>query len=577
MKHYTEVFSKSKWNIENQTDSFHFISITNLTELKEYLDVVHIRETLLKPFFENKNYPLIDIRALFPSFESDSYEYHNLPGFSMLVLDRELSSFQEVFQYDSLHPISEFLSFAKGPCCPLETYVTQKNSNTMLSRMPRNLHEEFKKRFQRQDITVLELYPYLLPYLLEMDRAHVLSKSFYGHYQLSGVFASFPSDIDGEIKRFGLRIGKFQMNNNELYQRNRNFVMQFLMELYGFPIASERRTSAALFSRRLHKSGENFLIRVLGQSDRTITTIWNDHQHGRYPSVEKVTLVSIEKEQTDLIEEIKEHNAFVDEKRRVVILRVHYKQHAFNKGNIRQDRALSIISHEIVHPVTGEAIKDINVLRDTTNLIIRLNDIIRGEHYGKVLYKRTELIENTDTEDKRLKFLFTWLSKHQRRIIGYSDEFFADLSKVIDAYLSKLNEEDNLDLRELIKENQNKFSFIVQARKVRALEEISTRKYKNTTLNYEQMLTEAVRVSKDLRFECVRYFDTIIESTMYAIDTILNNRYLRKNYIERAESQLTAKGLEIKKNYGKLITIRDEFMGIHKSHAKTAENSISGF
>lgn len=577
MKHHTEAFSKSKWNLENQADSFHFISITSLTQLKDYLDFVHIKETLLKPFFENKNYPLIDIRALFPSFESDSYEYHNLPGFSMLVLDRELSSFQEVFQYDSLHPISEFLSFAKGPCCPLETYVTQKNSNTMLSRMPRHLHEEFKKRFQRQDITVLELYPYLLPYLLEMDRAHVLSKSFYGHYQLSGVFASFPSDIDGEIKRFGLRIGKFQMNNNELYQRNRNFVMQFLMELYGFPIASERRTSAALFSRRLHKSGENFLIRVLGQSDRTITTIWNDHQHGRYPCVEKVTLVSIEKEQADLIEEIKEHNAFVDEKRRVVILRVHYKQHAFNKGNIRQDRALSIISHEIIHPLTGEPIKDINVLRDTTNLIIRLNDIIRGEHYGKVLYKRTELIENTDTEDKRLKFLFTWLSKHQRRIIGYSDEFFADLSKVIETYLSKLSEDDILDLRELIQENQNKFSFIIQARKVRALEEISTRKYKNSTLNYEQMLAEAVKVSKELRFECVHYFDTITESTLYAIDTILNNRYLRKNYIEKAESQLSAKGAEIKKNYGKLITIRDEFVGIHKSHAKTTENSISGF
>ena len=117
----------------------------------------------------------------------------------------------------------------------------------MLARMPRNLHDEFKKRFQRQDITVLELYPYLLPYLIEMDRAHVISKSFYGHYQLSGIFASFPSDMNGEIKRFGLRIGKFQMGNDQLYQRNRNFVMQYLMELYGFPIASERRTSAALF------------------------------------------------------------------------------------------------------------------------------------------------------------------------------------------------------------------------------------------------------------------------------------------------------------------------------------------
>lgn len=577
MKQYTEAFSKSKWEDNSQADSFHFVSITTLTELKEYLDLVHVKEALLKPYFENKNYPLIDIRSLLPSFESDSFEYHNLPGFSMLVLDRELSAFQEVFQYDPLHPLSEFLSFAKGPCCPLETYVTQKNSTTMLSRLPRNLHEEFKKRFQRQDITVLEMYPLLLPYLLEMDRAHVISKNFYGHFQLSGVFASFPSDIDGEIKRFGLRIGKFQMGNNELYQRNRNFVMQFLMELYGFPIASERRTSAALFSRRLHKSAENFLIRVLGQSDRTITTIWNDHLHGRYPSVEKITLVSIDKEQTDLIDEIKEQNAFVDEKKRVVILRVHYKQHAFNKGNIRQDRALSIVSHEIIHPLTGESITHINVLRDTTNLIIRLNDIIRGEHYGKVLYKRTELVENTDTEEKRLKFLYSWLSKHQRRIIGYSDDFFLDLSKVLKNYFDKLNEEDHIELRELIQENRNKYSFILQARKVRALEEIGSRKYKGTTLNYEQMISEAVTVSKELRFECVHYFDTIIESTLYEIDKILNNRYLRKNYIEKSDGQLSAKGQEIKKNYGKLIKIRDEFVGIHKSHTKPLENTVSGF
>jgi signal transduction histidine kinase len=409
-----------------------------------------------------------------------------------------------------------------------------------------------------------------------MDRAHVLSKSFYGNYQLSGVFASFPSDMNGEIKRFGLRIGKFQMGNDELYQRNRNFVMQYLMELYGFPIASERRTSAALFSRRLHKAGENFLIRVLGQSDRVITTIWNDHLHSRYPSVEKITLVSIDKEQAEIINEIKEHNAFVDEKKRVIILRTLYKQHAFNKGNVRQDRALSIMSHEIIHPLTGKSITNINVLRSSTNLIIRLNDIIRGEYYGTVIYKKTELIENTDTEEKRLKFLYTWLSKHQRRIISYSDEFFLDLSKILEAYLTKLNADDSSELRELVQENLNKYSFILQARKVRVLEEISTRKYKDKTLNYEQMITEALNIAKELRLESIHYFETIIESTLYEIDRILNNRYLLRNYIEKSENQLTARGLEIKKNYGKLIAVRDEIVSIQKSHTKSQE-FYSGF
>ena len=115
MKHYSEAFTQSKWNFDNKSDEFKFISITTLSELKEFLDFVHIRETLLKPYFENKNYPLIDVRSLLPSFESDSYEYHNLPGFSMIVLDRKLSSFQEVFQYDSLHPVSEILSPRSRP------------------------------------------------------------------------------------------------------------------------------------------------------------------------------------------------------------------------------------------------------------------------------------------------------------------------------------------------------------------------------------------------------------------------------------------------------------------------------
>lgn len=575
MKNYSEAFSKSKWpmNCDVQS-SFQVLSLNTLADLKEYLDLVHVKHALLKPYFENKNYPLVDIRSLFPSFENEVYEYHNLPGFSMIVLDRQLSTFQEVFQYDDLHPLSEFLSFAKGPCCPLESFVTQKNSQSVLSRLPRQLHDEYKKKFQRQDITVIELYSLLLPYLLEMDRAHVISRSYNGYFQLSGIFASFPSDIDGEIKRFGLRIGKFVMGNNELYERNRNFVMQFLMELYGYPIASERRTSAALFSRRLHKSGENFLIRVLGQSDRTLTTIWNNKLHIRYPAVEKIALISIDKEQTDLIDAIKEKNAFVDEKKRVVILRVYYKQHAYNKGNIRQDRALSIVAHEIIHPITGEAITDINILRDSTNLILQLNDIIRGEHDGRAIYKRTELIENTDTEEKRLKFLYTWLCKHQRRIIGYSDEFFTAVCKVLDNYLEKLTNEDHTELREFIQENINKYSFILQARKVRILEDLALRKFKGETINYDEMLVNAVLIAKELRFESVHYFENIIESTLYEIDAILNNRYLRKNYIEKPENKLSSKGLEIKKNYSKLITIRDEFSGIYKSHAKNIETGL---
>ena len=66
---------------------------------------------------------------------------------------------------------------------------------------------------------------------------------------------------------------------------------------------------------------------------------------------------------------------------------------------------------------------DVNVVKDTSTMILRLNDIVRGEYVGRAVYKRNELVENTDTDEKRLKFLFAWLSKNQRRIIGYSEEF----------------------------------------------------------------------------------------------------------------------------------------------------------
>ena len=45
-----------------------------------------------------------------------------------------------------------------------------------------------------------------MPYLLNMDRAQVLAWDADKFFHLAGVFASFPSDIDSELKRFGIRV-----------------------------------------------------------------------------------------------------------------------------------------------------------------------------------------------------------------------------------------------------------------------------------------------------------------------------------------------------------------------------------
>ena len=443
-----------------------------------------------------------------------------------------------------------------------------------LSRLPKKLQDPFRDQFRRVDTAVLDYYPALMPYLLAMDRAHVFATDTYGHYHLAGLFASFPSDMDGEIKRFGLRIGKFKLGDNEVYERNRTFVCQFLMELYGFPISSERRTSAALFSRRLHKLGERFMVRVLGQSDRTITTIWNDGENRPYPRVEKIALVRLDPEQKDLLRLCEEQGYFVDAEKRVVIIRIAYKQHRFNPDNVRQDRALSVERQEIIHPLTGRALPDVNVVKDTSTMILRLNDIVRGEYVGRVVYKRNELVENTDTDEKRLKFLFAWLSKNQRRIIGYSEEFYHNTTRVLDAYLKNSdNQEAFALLHELRQEVMGKYAYIRQARTVRYLEDIASRSYRGERLTYNRMLTEAVSLLRDLKFELGNYFEPLMQSVLHNIEVMLDDKYLLRRYINCPDSQLTKNGAEIRKNYRRLVSLRDEFEAVRKSRQKAVGES----
>lgn len=542
------------------------IQVASLPDLKRFLDETHIKFCLLKPFSETDKYPLVESRDLLPSFEAELFEYKGLPGFSMVAFGRPLESFNEIFQYDILHPVESAVSAAQGPFCPLEYHVIMRNMQTFTARLPKKFQEPFREQFQRVDTAVLDCYPQLLPYLLNMDRAHVFAPDSNGHFHLAGVFASFPSDIDGEIKRFGLRIRKFRLGDNEMYERNRLFVYQFLMELYGFPIASERRTSAALFARRLHKLGERFLIRVLGQSDRTITTIWNDGENRYYPRVEKIALTRVDPEQEDLIRVLDKAGYFVDRKKLVVIIRISYKQHRFSADNVRQDRALSVALQEIIHPLTGETLRDVNVVKDTTTMILRLNDIVRGEYVGRAVYKRTELIENTDTEEKRLKFLYSWLSKNQRRIIGYSDEFYNNVTRVLDGYLRSSENAESLRLyNDLYQEVWAKYAYIRQARQVRFLEDILSRSYRGERLGYGRMLSEAVALLHDLKFDLANYFEPLVESIIHHTAALLDNKYLRRTYIDREEKELTKNGMEIRKNYRKLISLLDEFRSIRKS------------
>lgn len=568
---WEEIFSKNglPWR-----DAYTFsrpVDIPDLAALKRFLDAVHIRLCLVKPYQENKGYPLVEARELLPSFDNDMFEYKDLPGFALVALERPLEYFSEIFQYDKLHTAA---CESDGASCPLEHAVQALNLQTMAARLPRQHQEIFRQQFARTDTVLLDSYPQLMPYLLAMDRAHVLALGQDRQFHLAGVFASFPSNIDSELKRFGMRIGKFAYGDNEKYERNRMFVYQYLMELYGFPIVSERRTSSALFARKLHKMGEHFLLRVQGQTDRTITTFLSRGENRRYPALEKIALVAVDEDQHEVIEELDRRGFFLDKPRRVAIIRVTYRQHRFDSSNVRQDRALSVASQEVLHPLTGEALSGLNIIKDTTNMFLRLNDIVRGEYTGRIIYKRTEIIENTDTDEKRLKFLYFWLSKHQRRMIGYSDEFFCNVSKVLTGYLYSPDNDEAFDsLRELHREVCAKFSYIQQARRVRILEDLSGRQFKGERIGYRQMLRAALDLLNELKFEIVNFFPELVDDIVENVEKILSNRYLRHTYIEVSEETLTRAGLEIRKNYGRLVSLQDGFKAVRKARAKEKENA----
>jgi hypothetical protein len=418
------------------------------------------------------------------------------------------------------------------------------------------------------DTVQLENYPALLPYLLSMDRAHVMSWDEENHFHLSGVYASFPSDIDSELKRFGVRIGKFEYGNNEMYERNRMFVYQYLMELYGFPIVSERRTSSALFARKLHRMCEPFLIRVLGQTDRTLTTYTNATPSSPYLQLEKIALVTVDKDQEEALELIDKEGFFLDGSRRAVIMRVTYRQHRFDRSNVRQDRALSVEGQEILHPLTGRPLLGLNIIKDSTNMFLRLNDIVRGEYTGRTLYKRNEIVENTDTPEKRLKFLFSWLCKHQRRMISYSDEFFGNVSKVLTRYLySPEHEEPFQSLRDLHQEVCTRFSYIQQARMVRILDDVSTRNVRGERLTYSQMLKEALDLCANLELEIVNFFPGLVDEIIACVDRMLRDRYLLRTYIVPPEDSLSLTGQEIRRNYHRLAVFHDMFKKVRKSRS----------
>lgn len=568
---WEKAFSKSpeysKYGRKNSREP----QLKSLEELKTFLDFNHIKYCLLKPYFQVENYPLVEARELLPSFEVDLYEYKALPGFSMVAFERPLNSFQEVFQYDALHSLADWKQMSEDIGCAIEENAIASNVRTFQSRLPKRHHPEFLKEFEKKNVCSMKNYAGMLPFLLDLERAHILAHDSTGNFTLQGIYSSLPSNLDSELKQFGLKIGKFKPGNSLMYECNRLFVYQFMMELNGFPIVSERRTSSAMFSIRLLRQGERYIVRVLGQSDRTITTMMSPSADSpkrlkKYPRIEKMALVQVNENQKDLIEILKDQGFFVDAKKRVVILRVTYQQHEYSPKNVREDRALSVLKQEVIHPLTGRVVDNFNIIQNVQNMILRLNDIVRGEYRIPVNYKRTEVIRDSSTHENRLKVLYVWLSKHMHRIADYSDEYYSQVVRVLDSYLLA---PDNYDVfnehYELHQEVWSRYSQIQQARKVRILEDLRYRKYKGEPISYHRMLMLMTDILGELKFEIVNYFDKLVVKVLIIGDDVTSDPYLRRKYMDVKEDSLSPYGKEIRKLYQRIVALLDEFRSIRKS------------
>ncbi len=483
--------------------------------LKEFLEYIHIKKGLLEAY--DAAYPLVEPRELLPSFEKNFAEYNHLPSFSLVAFNRPLSYQEEIFQFDLLHPWGD--GKRRG---------ARENIDKILPHLDRDRRTVFKSKFASRDLTDLSHYEELVEFLFHMDRAQVIARqALQGDFRLLGVYASFPSDLDTELKSFGFRLGKFKDQDSASYEREREFVYQYLMELYGFPIAAERRTSAALFARKLSRLKEQYLIKVLGASDRTITSLSGFEQR-QYPLVEKIALIALPESMAKANPHLRDQGFYLDRRRRVVIFKVTYQQHKYNRFNVLEDRALSVVKQELIHPVHGRREASPNVLKDTNRSLKELTDIIRGEHTGTISYKRSELITTTKTHEERLKFLSAWLLKNMRRLGRYSHETFAAAKKLLNSYL--LNREFReafVKHPDLHLEVLKLLTYLTQAQQLQVLERLAQVDEKHRG-SPARRLSSAVAFLEENQGDLAYFYPDLFAKCLSLWEELLNQPYFKK-------------------------------------------------
>jgi hypothetical protein len=266
----------------------------------------------------------------------------------------------------------------------------------------------------------------------------------------------------------------------------------------------------------------------LGASDRTITSLCGFEQK-RYPLVEKVALIPLSPSLAEANPHLESGGFYVDPGRRVVILKVTYQQHKYNRYNVLEDRALSIVRQEIIHPDHGGREVNLNILKDTKRTLKELTDIVRGEHTGSITYRRSDLITSTKTHEERLKFLSAWLAKNQRRLGAYGQDTFEAAKKLLNSYLSHRDyREVFAKHRELHREVVQHLAYLNQVQQLQPLEKLAQPGKCQPGLGPSRRLALAVAFLEENRHQLPYFYPDLFQKCSNLFDQLVHYPYFKK-------------------------------------------------
>ena len=247
-----------------------------------------------------------------------------------------------------------------------------------------------------------------------------------------------------------------------------------------------------------------------------------------YPLVEKTALISLPPGMAEANPHVAEEGFYLDRKRRVVIFKVTYLQHKYNPYNVLEDRAMSVLKQELIHPGHGGREAGLNILKDTRRSLKELTDIVRGEHLGSISYKRSDLITSTKTHEDRLKFLSAWLAKNRRRLGTYSEETFDAAKKVLNSYLLNRDYRDTFaKYPELHREVLQQLAYLDQAQQLQLLEKLS-HPGRRRGLGPGRRLTQAVAFLQKKSRELPYFYPDLFAKCLNLWEQLLSYPYFKK-------------------------------------------------